>query len=226
MRKVKFMLIVFLIAVTNRIYSQSNDEEAIINSINSVIRSQYGQAYDSYIFFADSLIGKYRGFIYKNEDLNNSLENCVLFVSEKYDLNDSTPYDSTIFGIYKNGNILWNTGPVIYGGAAKIELIKDINLDSRTDILIRFWNYEFIEYMWIFSWNENNAEIINSMSSWQDFEQHSELQGGLNSFYIVDYEYDGILEIRCSQSASEIQDAIFSWNGSLYGQWPSTRRYQ
>ncbi|MBL1212894.1 MAG: hypothetical protein HND52_06015 [Ignavibacteriae bacterium] len=218
MKYIKFIIILLVTNFTINSYAQSNEETIIADLESSFM--QYNEFYSCYVFFLDSLMGSYDNIgLYKFEDINKSLENCVFFVAEKFD-----PKDSTIVGIYKDGNILWQSEPIIFGGYVEIILVRDINMDTKTDIAIKVWDGMYTEWVWIFSWDGVRCDIINDITA-DDYypgETKSKLIGDLNSFGFCDYEGDGILEIICGKASITNGYGVYSWNGNLYGEWAST----
>ena len=215
----KFVLLtftLFIILLTPNCSAQNNTEQTI-SEIESIIKPIYGNNYSVGIYFADSLLGQYsEGGYYKFEDPNHLLNECVLFSAE----DDSGSLHNNIWGIYKDGSVLWHSDPIIDGKWMKVLLIKDINKDSKIEI-VTDWYIPEAEYVWIFSWDGIMGSIINDYdndSTSVDF-GCSKLYGNFNSFKIFDYENDGILEFQCEQDTAEV---IFSWNGSEYGNWSST----
>ena len=206
----------FLLLLSSNCFAQENDWEQITSKIESIIKPQYGDNYEVGIDFADSVMGTYsEGGYYKSEDPDHLLGGCVLFSAE-----NTEKSHSNIFGLYKDGNILWHTDPIIEGSWTGILLIKDINLDSKIDIITRYYVPD-ADFIWIFSWDGTTGYIINDYEkdSLSIFQGESKIVCNFNSFQIFDYENDGTLEMRCEQDTTDI---TFSWNGSLYGNWPGT----
>jgi hypothetical protein len=217
MKKNYIKYTLFLLLLSSSCFAQENIREHVTLEIESIIKSQYGDDYSVGIEFADSLIGTYsKGGYYKFEDPNHLLQGCILFSAE-----DDSGSMGSIFGIYKNGNILWHTDPIIDGSWMDVLLIKDIiNNDSKIDIITK-WYIPDADFIWIFSWDGTTGNIINDYEkdSTSVFYGESRIVCNFNSFQIFDYANNGILEMRCGQGTTEV---TFSWNGSLYGYWPST----
>ncbi len=207
-----------LLLLYSNSFAQDNNREQVTSEIESFIKLHYGNNYVVGIDFVDSLIGKYsEGGYYKFEDPNNLLKGCVLFSAE----DDSGSMNNSIFGIYKSGNVIWNTDPIIAGAWENELLIKNINNDSKIEIITNWYLGQSADYIWIFSWDGITGSIINDYDkdSTSISFGRSKIVCNYNSLQIFDYENDGILEMRCAQDSNEV---TFSWNGSEYGNWAST----
>jgi hypothetical protein len=215
MKHLTIVNILILLLINNISLAQEELRDQIISDIETIIKPQYGEDYIVDIDFADSLIGRYsENGLFKFEDKSNL--GCILFGAVKY----YGSRDSGIFGIFRDGAILWHTAPFIKGVWSSMYLIKDINKDSKIDILTSWDKDGFLnEDIWIFSWDGNKGEIINDYyndsTSWQY--GFSKISGTLNSFELCDFEDDDILEIR---SLGKKDYKIYSWNGFFYGNWP------
>jgi len=133
----------------------------------------------------------------------------------------------TVFGVFREGQIIWLT--TLFNGSVynmgKIYGISDINKDGKVEIMIE-WSLVGSNVdqsvLWIFTWDGSTATPIyekqnNGVSNLENIES------------MVDIEGDGIIEFVGIKNKGLLDDsgnsleheAVYSWNGSLYGEWPS-----
>ncbi|MBI3580397.1 MAG: VCBS repeat-containing protein [Ignavibacteriales bacterium] len=219
---------------------------AFLSQLEPLVRSQFGDRMRlRYYFVLDSLINKgpIEGRFENVTDPYGTLQHCVLF-SARPPLprirpeNEHVLDDSTIFGIFKNGTILWSTGPVCKGYFLDLFSSSDLNNDGKVDIaMINHWhvsgrNSERMSFLWIFSWDGNTGHIINQADSLG----YSALKAADEMFELLDFDGDGVKEIRGEWLTEDDPDGggyftnnpsptrpwvTYGWNGSLYGYWPS-----
>ncbi len=206
-----FLLVIFSIFFTN-IYAQTNIYE-IEDEIKTELTSKYDSVYRiGALEDVNKEINSYRNFKFSINDPYNTLKNCYIFQA---DVNAGA-----LFGIYKNGAILWDSGPIIeFGEYSNILGTMDLNNDGKVDILggIYYSMHNSYQSIWIFSWDGENGSIINDYYSDRNlnksvifsFDWYTE---------IYDIDGDGILEIKGQDE--ETRDAkIYSWDGSKYGDY-------
>ncbi|MCU7505267.1 MAG: hypothetical protein HF314_19455 [Ignavibacteria bacterium] len=242
----KKFLLVLLIAVSctslmAQDYFRTSPHEVskeVLNSIESSMLNKYGKKYYLSVFFImDSLLSD-PFYMDEIRDPYGKLKGISLFSCRKggEGLPDSLRFipDSSIVGIYKDGNIIWDSGPVIYGNIENyLSFCGDINKDGVVDIGLvanyyDFWNNNprtSLNYLWILDWDGTSGKFIN------DYDVNtgkSSLVPGI--FWLFDWEGDGIWEIfshwEYDQAPPENPPAnyplvTYGWNGSKYGLWSS-----
>lgn len=209
---IKIFLLVISSFFFTKICAQTNIYE-IENEIITELISKYGSVYRiGSLEDVNKEINSYRDFKFPITDPYNTLKNCYIFQA---DVNSGA-----LFGIYKNGTILWDSGTIIeFGEYSEILGAMDLNNDGKVDILCGtyYGMHNSYQSIWIFSWDGENGSIINEYYSDRDlnksiifsFDWYTE---------IYDVDGDGILEIKGQDK--ETRDAkIYSWNGSKYGDY-------
>jgi hypothetical protein len=226
-------LLFFTITRIDFIYCQadlSNIDDTIHVSITNKIHSLFGNSYSVDTFNFDTLLQKGKHTEWDNEitDPYNKLKGCTLFGASRYSVNGGDERNS-IFGIYKNGNILWQTEPLITGTFSHIFATSDINNDGEVEVLTA-WGFAppfDIEFLWIFSWNGKIGKIINQIDQ---RDSSSTIISHMDMFKLVDSDKKGIMNIQCYwKSDKEDYDSWFPmnqsstkpwvtyfWNGSMY----------
>ena len=246
MKFLNLLLLMTLILIQNKLKAQSITEpyktpDNVIKYIESQMDSKYDGNYALSIYFImDSLLNKtpYNYMDEKFEDPYGTLKGISVFSCQKY----SDSEDSSIIGIYKEGNILWDSGPIIFGSILnRLSFCKDINKDSVVDIGLISEYHDFEErynpnniedYLWILSWYGSEGKLINDY----DASTHkSKLVPG--PFRLFDENGDGIFEISSKYFYDDeythkpIENpppnypyVTYGWNRSKYGLW--TNIYQ
>jgi len=208
----------------------------VTENIESRMDSKYGGKYTLTIYFImDSLVNEipYYYMDEKFEDPYETLNEISIFSCQKF--TDSK--DSSIIGVYKDGNILWDSGPTIFGNIlSDLSFCKDINKDNTVDIGLISEYADFKEsynpnnitdYLWILSWNGTNGVFINNYDA---NTRKSSLVPG--PFYLFDENGDGIYEISSMYSYDDeythtpVENpppnypyVTYGWNGNKYGLW-------
>ena len=233
------LTILFLSAANLQAQSETepyNAPNEVAEYIQSQMNTKYGRAYILSIYFImDSLINRipYDYMDEKYEDPYGTLMGISVFSCQK----NTDSEDSSIVGIYKDGNILWDSGPIIFGNILNnLSFCRDINKDSVVDIglISEFANFtenynpnNIVDYLWILSWNSNEGIFIN------DYDintRKSKLVPG--PFRFFDENGDGIFEISSMYSydneyiSTPVENpppnypyVTYGWNGSKYGLW-------
>jgi hypothetical protein len=159
---------------------------------------------------------KNRRGCYSIDDPYNTLNGCILFYANSND--EQNKYD--VVGIYRDGEILWHSEPIIYGQGAVIIGTRDMNLDGVVEIIfaVDIWgSYQSSNDIWIFSWDGDNGYCINAKDSEGNY---IPLSMSFRKFSMDDLDGDGIFEVRSHEAKDG--SIAWSWNGIAYGNWPST----
>ncbi len=208
-------------------------EEVVRNALIAALRTKYSRTYEVSYHIMDSLIAHaIRGDI---SDPYGTLAGCVLFSA----MSDWDVKDSTITGMFKNGEIVWDDYPGTNAGfGGELITTKDINKDGVVDILEAEMDEERttregsgISYLWILSWDGRTGRIINDIDS----TTHQSILVSTDMFYrLVDMDHDGIMEIRAvirdwredfpRLNPSTLPRITYTWNGSKYGFFPSAHQ--
>ncbi len=208
-------------------------EEVVRNALIAALRTKYNRTYEVSYHIMDSLIANdTRGDI---SDPYGTLAGCVLFSA----MSDWDVKDSTITGMFKNGEIVWDDYPGTNAGfGGELITTKDINKDGEVDILEAEMDRERmtregsgISYLWILSWDGRTGRIINDIDS----TTHQSVLVSTDEVYdLVDINHDGIMEIRGGindwqedfprLNPSTLPRITYSWNGYKYGYFASTHQ--
>jgi hypothetical protein len=157
-------------------------------------------------------LNTYRDFKFPITDPYGSLIDCYIFQADVD--------NGGLVGIYKNGNILWDSGPIIeFGEYADILGTMDLNNNGNVEVLfgIYYGMHNSYQSIWIFSWDGQIGSLLNETNSVNylnksvifSFEWYTE---------IYDVDGDGILEIK-GQDEETRSAKIYSWNGIRYGDY-------
>ena len=243
------IVIIFLIQLSPDISSQTrsrpyNVSQNLLNSVESQMESQYGTPFlfGAYFIMDSVIINSTRTDIplaYLNEifeDPYNTLAGLSIFSGV---LEDNFS-NHTIVGIIKNGDIVWDSGPIIFGNIDwTFVFCKDINKDGLVDIgLVSDYSdsnpNNTTKFLWILSWDGSNGIFIND---YDPITGKSKLVPGY--FNLYDQEGDGIYEISTMYQYNEDYTytppenppsnypyVSYGWNGSKYGLWPSVYQLQ
>ncbi len=212
------MFISLLLLINNKvIYSQNNRlaDSLITVQLHLLFDDSYGV---SELVCVNEELGvdlrNRRGY-YPIDDPYNTLKDSYIFYANTRDINKDD-----LVGIYKNGEIIWHSDPIIYGwGAALIGTI-DMNLDGNVEIIYAVdirGSYQGSNDIWIFSWDGNTGNCINAKNS-EGY--YIPLSMSFRRFSMDDIDGDGILEVRSHQEKDGT--LAWSWNGQAYGKWNST----
>ncbi len=243
MKLLKLLVLITIILNHYNLRGQSSTDpytapDYVTAYIESRMNAKYNGSFALSIYFImDSLVNKipYYYMDEKFEDPFGTLKGISIFSCQKY--TDSE--DSSIVGIYKDGNILWDSGPIIFGNIlSNLSFCKDINKDGTVDIGLIAEYADFAEaynpnnvtyYLWILSWDGYNGAFINE---YDVNNRKSSLVPG--SFELFDENGDGIYEISSMYSYEDeythtpVENpppnypyVTYGWNGSKYGLWPN-----
>ncbi len=133
--------------------------------------------------------------------------------------------------MYKNGSIIWNSDPIIGGVPMQLFGAQDINKDGTVDLMTTWYDPSSMlsiraQQMWIFSWNGSAGSIINAVDT-VSRRNHwcASRVFGYDGFSLIDMNGNGIMVLQSqipNWDDSGDSTVFYSWNGSLYGNWPST----
>ena len=217
--KFKIILFAFYIMIANGIIINATSD--IENEIKAALNQKYGfTSYIGDIINVDKEKNEYRENNLEIKDPYGTLKNCYIFTA--------TVNERGILGIYKNGNLLWDSGPMAYYGKdQKILMSKDLNNDGKVEILAGWYvgMRNPIANIWIISWDGNVGEIINRVyttENWLPTNQESEIYSYDYLLDIIDIEGDGVYEINGTDVPNTDLNKIYSWNGSKYGDFGVT----
>ncbi|MGA7720490.1 MAG: hypothetical protein WCA84_04860, partial [Ignavibacteriaceae bacterium] len=244
MKKFLSLLITFILYYQINCYAQYvifpyNPSKEIIQTIESEMSAKYGKKFDLNTFFImDSLVNKIPEpwSMEKIQDPYGTLAGIDIFSCEdaKIGQDDSSKFipDSSIIGIYKNGNIIWDSGPIIYGYIESyLSFCQDINADGIVDVGLLAQYYDFytnndhktVDYLWILSWDGNNGKFIN------DYDVTTGKSKLIPKIFdLFDWNGDGIDEIVSSWDPDDAMPenippnypyVTYGWNGNKYGLW-------
>jgi len=222
------------------------DPHGVIHAqLEPLIRAKLGERFLFEYVPLDSVIG--RGPIEEKwEDITDpygTLKGSILFWAKpesNRELENDDFYDSSVVGVFNNGEILWHTGPVCRGGVpispGQLVHTGDINRDGEVDILMvseeLFRRGDRISFLWIFSWNGQRGRIVNDIGA----DGQSVIIGTDGMYDLFDIDDDGIVEIQTewlrrddpyggglfpeNNPSPKAPCVTYGWNGSLYGYWP------
>jgi hypothetical protein len=240
MRTREFLLIaVFCIVPLFSVAAQISAErkydpdKIVRHALENALQVKHGHTYNVNFHIMDSLIShSRRGQI---ADPYGTLSGCILFSA----MPSWESEDSTITGMYKNGEIIWDDYPgtkASFGG--RLITTKDINNDGEVDILEaeidhqRSTEMSSISYLWILSWNGTAGMIINDIDS----VTHQSTLVSTDMWYdLADINRDGIMEIKGAindvwqddfpnLNPPTLPGITYSWNGNKYGFFPSAHQ--
>jgi hypothetical protein len=237
-----FVLAVAVVGAPELVTAQGTGlETQLAVIVQSSIGSNYALA--GYVVM-DSVIGggPIEGFEEDITDPYATLGGCILFSAEREYPSDPVPDDfdpeaNTVFGVFKNGGILWYTDVCRggFGEQMRIFSTADWNSDGEVDIALVSAEGKTAspDYLWIISWNGVVGRILNDVDS----TGQSRILSTRYGFEVLDSDNDGVNEIRAywmedgdgsgympSIPVSTRPWVTYGWNGSLYGLWQSVRQ--
>lgn len=155
-------------------------------------------------------------------DPYNTLVACYIFTTREQSGSSLSLHGA--IGIFENGNIIWQSGPVVNASFCTSPLITatcDLNNDGNVEIVTSWFGGTNgnTEHLWIFSWNGASGNLITAAND----NNESVLISATSGFEYVDVNGDNIYEITgdwyANPSDEQTQKIIYSWNGSQYGKW-------
>jgi len=212
--------LLLLLTLNSRVQSQFLNSEVTANAeIKAILQSESGGYY--YINSFDVSQRKSSNEYYI-QDKSNLLNGCFVFVAK-----DSVHNSSLLFGIYKEGDILWNSRSFFCGEsiifAGDIWQIRNLKPNKVYIIFQLPYIPDGSESnLWVVYWDGVIGEVVNEV----DNEDFSTIYANTNSVKILDYDGDGVEEILATQTDSTIYDidadttisylneALYTWVGN------------
>jgi len=209
---------------------------AVEREIEAFLLQKYSRKYIASVDPFDTLLVVVRNAIKDEEFLDpyGTLRGKMFFTAwEASEDGKSIPEGKDVFGFSSNGTVLWDSGPLCTSGGTSVIGSSDVNNDGEVDVLVAArdadQDRDYLSYLWIFSWNGTRARILNDVN----LQTHqSVLLAGDEWYELFDWEGDGIMEIWAfwDKENALFPDTLmstrpyvtYSYNGSLYGLWPST----
>jgi len=154
------------------------------------------------------------------QDPYNTLKDCYVFLAAGKMQTDGS-FPKGFVGVYKDGNIIWHSSPIINSdGAVDAEItpILDMNNDGKVDIVTEWKEgvHGDADYIWIFSWDGSQGTPLNLYDS----KGHSNLVSYADEEHYVDLKGNGTLEIQGEWQTNDIPgkdiSVLYSWNGQNY----------
>jgi hypothetical protein len=222
MKRVLMYIIIGSTCVASLSYSQTRKErvKAARAQIDSILATYANGPYEAgEVIDVDSSIGVRKVISGRISNPYGTLNRCYLFMAKTQGEDEK----HTV-GVYRDNQIIWMSeqlpGSQYYGYIDEAFIAtKDLNRMGKVDIVVYFsdgTNPPSERYLWIFSWDGSQGVCINKQ---QTDSSTSIISSG--AFNIYDVDGDGIDEVFSYKSDFSF-DAVYSWNGSLYGVWPST----
>ena len=204
-KRINIAFFALFLILTNKIVSQTSIEE---NQIRALLTAKYGDVTNiGAIVDVNKEKNEYQQQGLPITDPYKTLKNCYLFTSKAN--------DRGIVGIYKNNNLIWDSGPMAYdGNDHRIFGTMDLNNDGNVEILA-VWDVGMqypIQNLWIISWNGLTGTIINRRYHyWLPEDQESEIYTYDYLTDLIDVDGDGILEIKGINIENRDKIKIYSW---------------
>jgi len=217
------IIVLFFLMPLTSVFAQANIAPGVTGSTWDAIQTQVVSLLDTTYQVTDIVnVDSTKGAI---TNPYNTLSGCLIFATMQQ-VGTSLSLNGTM-GIYKNGNVIWQSGPVINVTTSimpTISAVRDLNNDGKVEIIISCFRgvAGAIESLWIFSWDGTRGNLINAV----DTNNESVLISLASGFEYVDVNGDNTYEITgdwyVNLSDEQTQKVTYSWNGSLYGNWAST----
>jgi hypothetical protein len=127
-------------------------------------------------------------------------------------------------GVYKNGDIIWQSDTIINAAlslSAAISNIRDLNNDGKVDIVTSWYKGAKgeVERLWIFSWDGQSGRLENGI----DQTNESTLASVAFGFGYFDIDGNDISEIvgkwYPDKDSHQMEKIVYSWNGNVFGKW-------
>jgi hypothetical protein len=222
MKRIIVFIVITLTFAIHSTFSQTRKERvrAARAQINTLLATYANGPYEAgEVVDVDSSIGVRKVASGRISNPYGTLNRCYLFMAKT----QGEDGKHTV-GVYTDNQIIWMSeqlpGSQYYGYVDEAFIAtKDLNRAGKVDIVVYFsdgTNPPSEHYLWIFSWDGSQGVCINRQ---QSDSSTSIISSG--AFNIYDVDGDGTDEIFSYKSDFSF-DAVYSWNGSLYGVWPST----
>ena len=225
----KTITVIFIIqALACWLYAQgASNKETMENDIKNILYNETGRLYMINLIDINERMIKENIII----DNKNLLKDCYLFSAR-----DTSFFSKMLLGVYKNGNIIWKTGPII--NAISINFlgdlwrVADLKHDGNVYVIfsVTYLPRGYFEGLWIIRWNGISGEIVNQY----DDDGISTINAIQSSFQLIDLEGDGIIEVLGNEilpsnsdndKESEVQtkEVVFSWQNGILGDFGATK---
>ncbi len=224
------LLFIFLLGITsfgNRAWCQSYVSDADFDAITAQVESRFGQIYE--IESTVNVDSSVHNAIVENGAIENpygTLQGCIVFAAKGKFVSIDYDVPKGFVGIYRQGQVIWYSDTLISDEVVtgvRITGSTDLNNEGRVDIITSWYEgmRQQIEYLWIFSWDGHIGTLMNTV----DEKDRSAIASKSDLFQFVDVNADGVKEIQGKWRETpdeEFRLVTYSWNGQLYGKWPST----
>ncbi|MBM4162476.1 MAG: hypothetical protein FJ217_15415, partial [Ignavibacteria bacterium] len=237
LRSAALVSVLFLSPLYSQVVDPDDPTGAIEAQLLQAIRSRFGEDYRAAFSVLDSAIKRNQSTTDAGElsDPYNTLNGYILFGADKT-RSDDLDDEHGVMGIYKDGRIIWHSGPIFKGEWYGIFSIKDINQDGKVDILVEWtpgMQLFSVRHLWIISWDGSTGAIINQTDPEGG---NSTLVSTAEMFEILEIDSAGPAYIRgfCPntleagfgysailRSVPTFPAITYGWNGSQYGIWPN-----
>jgi len=220
MKILKFILFL-VIGISS--YAQNN-RELILETIDGKLKAKYGNEVNAlnFVNIDDAAIKSLNYPIPdKVVDYHNVLSGMFAFTAFK---NDSTGPTKGLFGLFKDGNIIWDSDTTINCidvDALYLNSTFDINNDGKIEIIYQTeeWGIQVgTNRLYIYSWDGNSGQLISKLDSIGISEIAS--LTNIGNFDFVDVNGDGIYEITglwyLSDEDKDETIVTYYWNGINY----------
>jgi len=137
---------------------------------------------------------------------------------------------SGLTGIYEpnTDSILWVSPPLadFSSGMGRLIETRELNNDGQIEIIFgQGKNPVMTEQLWIFSWNGKSGKLITQVDNYG----LSTLMELGERYDTKDVDGDGVYEIigywYKDENAQTMSNVVYSWNGTLYGNWGHPSSY-
>ncbi|TSA18544.1 hypothetical protein D4R75_11130, partial [bacterium] len=231
----------FLLLWTAPVFCQENGNDpddptgALRAQLTNVVRARFGNDYEVAFSVLDSALARNKCTSRFGEitDPYGTLRGFVLFAADKSDAEDS---DHGIMGLYKDGQIVWSTNPILKGTWYGTFATRDINQDGRVEILVEWTpgSQIMVSHLWIISWDGLNGSVINQIDPRSG---SSTIHATESMFELISTDTLSAMVIRGywpeeetfsywfpNIQVSTMPYVTYSWDGQQYGLWSTTRQ--
>ncbi len=211
-RKIFLMVVSVLLALATQTHAQITEQQRVdqatgqITSLLNSGRPDSSKVVVGDVVDVDSMTADTGTYFGQLQDPYSTLKGSFIFIAE---VPQAIGYRDEV-GVFKDGQILWKSGPIIEGALGRIFATMDLTSNGTVDI-IATWLAGLSgdrEHMWIFSWDGNKGVPVNPYHR-----QGSRIVGNRGSFLIKDINGDGKYVIICQLDTAAVE---YSWNGTTF----------